>query len=339
MPSWAGIGQSAPDRGCFSQSSGRGRSRREDLRNRNPAYNDFSFWIVDETTMTKPVLILGGASLDTIIHLPALPAPEPQTIWPSESYRALGSTGAGKSLNLAALGQPVVFHTLLGRDTEGQQILAALGHPGIRLLTEKTAAPTEQHVNLMSADGKRISLFIQPPPEPEHLDWTQAQQALAECSMAVVNILGYTRSALPWLKAAGTPIWSDLHDYDGHNPYHEPFIEAARAIFLSSDNLADYRSTMERLVLRGKEFVVCTHGSEGSTLLTSDGQWLEQPVVSVSRVVDTNGAGDAFFSGFLHRYLQGAELTDCLRAGAIAGALCVTSRELVSPELNPQRLA
>ena len=289
--------------------------------------------------MTKPILILGGASLDTIIHLPALPTPEPQTIWPRESYRALGSTGAGKSLNLAALGQTVVFHTVLGGDPEGQQIQAALGHPGICLLTEQTDAPTEQHVNLMSADGKRISLFIQPPPEPEQVDWNQAQQALAECAVAVVNILGYTRSALPWLKAAGTPIWTDLHDYDGHNSYHEPFIDAARAIFLSSDNLPDYRTTMEGLIARGKEFVVCTHGSEGATLLTGEGQWLEQPVVSVSGLVDTNGAGDAFFSGFLHRYLQGADLTDCLRAGAIAGALCVTSRELASPDLNPQRLA
>ena len=276
--------------------------------------------------MTKPILILGGASLDTIIHLPALPTPEPQTIWPRESYRALGSTGAGKSLNLAALGQTVVFHTLLGEDPEGQQIQVALGHPGIRLLTEQTDAPTEQHVNLMSADGKRISLFIQPPPEPEQVDWNQAQQALAECAVAVVNILGYTRSALPWLKASGTPIWTDLHDYDGH-------------IFLSSDNLPDYRTTMEGLIARGKEFVVCTHGSEGATLLNKEGRWLEQPVMPVSGVVDTNGAGDAFFSGFLHRYLQGAELADCLRAGAICGALCVTSRELASPELSRERLA
>lgn len=289
--------------------------------------------------MTKPILVLGGASLDTIIHLRELPTPEPQTIWPTESYRALGSTGAGKSLNLAALGHPVVFHTLLGRDPEGRQVRAGLGDPKIRLLTEETDAPTEQHVNLMSADGKRISLFTQPPPEPARVDWGEVQQALAECSLAVVNILGYTRSALPWLKATGTPIWTDLHDYDGHNPYHEPFIDAARAIFLSSDNLPDYRATMERLIHRGKEFVVCTHGSEGATLLTRDGQWLEQPVISVSGVMDTNGAGDAFFSGFLHRYLQGAELTDCLRAGAIAGALCVTSRKLASPELNPQRLA
>lgn len=289
--------------------------------------------------MTKPVLIIGGASVDTIIHLKHLPAPEPQTIWPSESYRALGSTGAGKSLNLAALEQPVIFHTLLGRDAEGRQVRKALSHPDIHVLVEETDEPTEQHVNLMSQDGKRISLFIQPPPEPADIDWAPVRQAAAKCCLVVVNILGYTRAALPWLASTGRPIWTDLHDYDGTNPYHQPFIDAAQVIFLSSDNLPDYRNAMEQLIGRGKAFVVCTHGSAGASLLTRDGEWLEQPAVEVPAVVDTNGAGDAFFSGFLHRYLQGGELAQCLRAGAISGALCVTSRELVSPALCPARLA
>ena len=294
--------------------------------------------IAEDTQMTHTILILGGASLDTVIHLDDLPAPRPQTLWPRESYRTLGSTGAGKSLNLAALGHTVIFHTLLGHDREGQQVRDALVHPRIQLLDEPTEAPTEQHVNLMSADGKRISLFVQPPPEPSSVDWRAAQQALARCSLAVVNILGYTRSALPWLAASGVPVWTDLHDYDGSDPYHEPFIDAARVLFLSSDNLPDYRETMQSLIRRGKDFVVCTHGSQGATLLTDSGQWLEQPVVPVPEVVDTNGAGDAFFSGFLHRYLQGAALADCLKAGAICGALCVTARELASPELAPERL-
>ena len=109
-------------------------------------------------------------------------------------------------------------------------------------------------------------------------------------------------------------------------------------MFLSSDNLPDYRSTMERLIERGKAFVVCTHGSKGASLLTKGGQWFEQPVVPVAEVVDTNGAGDAFFSGFLYRYLAGADWPECLRAAAICGALCVTSRALASPGLGPDRL-
>jgi len=40
--------------------------------------------------------------------------------------------------------------------------------------------------------------------------------------------------------------------------------------------------------------------------------------------IDGTGAGDAFNGGFLHGYLAGWPLEDCLRAGNICGALCTT---------------
>jgi len=285
--------------------------------------------------MTKPILVIGGASWDTIVHLPTLPEPRPQTLWPEASYRTLGSTGAGKSLNLAALGHPVVFHTLLGTDAEGQQVRAALQQPRLHTVVTETREPTEQHVNLMAADGKRLSLFVQPPADPANLDWAPLQAEARSCQLAVVNILGYARSALPWLRDLGLPIWTDLHDYDGRNPHHQPFIDAASVIFLSSDNLPDYRQTMTELIGQDKTLVVCTHGAEGASLLTADGTWLEQPVIPAQQVRDTNGAGDAFFSGFLHRYLAGDSLPACLRAGAVCGALCVASQSLVGHDLRP----
>lgn len=286
--------------------------------------------------MTKPILIIGGASIDTIVQLKELPAPEPQTIWPEASYKTLGSTGAGKALNLAQLERPVVFHTLVGRDDEGQAVRQALDHPLITLLAAETDSPTEQHVNLMSPDGKRISIFTQPSTVPGHTDWGPVRDAMAGCELAVINILAYAQPALDIAKSLHKPIWTDLHDYDGGSPYHQPFIDAADVIFLSSDSLPGYRAVMERLVHQGKQLLICTHGAKGATLLSNEGEWLEQPALPARQVRDTNGAGDAFFSGFLHKYLMGASLGDCLHAGAFCGALCVGARTLAAPELTPR---
>lgn len=42
------------------------------------------------------------------------------------------------------------------------------------------------------------------------------------------------------------------------------------------------------------------------------------------RSIDATGAGDAFNGGFLHGYLAGWDLEDCLRAGNVCGALATT---------------
>ena len=288
--------------------------------------------------MNKPILIIGGVSVDTIIQLDALPRPVPQTIWPNDSYRTLGSTGAGKALNLAALGRPVTLHSLLGRDREASFAESALGRPGIELLVETTDTPTEQHMNLMDPYGGRVSLFLQPPGEPATVDWAPVCSAMANCELVVVNILGYAKPALALARKAAKPVWTDLHDYDGRNPHHQPFIDAANVVFLSSDNLAGYRGFMEKMIDAGKELVVCTHGSDGATLLDRHGHWLEQPAFPVDGVRDTNGAGDAFFSGFLVGHLAGKSLQTCLQLGAACGALCVTSRSLAAENLSLQGL-
>lgn len=288
--------------------------------------------------MTKSITVIGGTSVDTIIHLDEFPAPAPQTIWPKAGYRSLGSTGAGKAANLAALDIQVSLHTLLGRDPEGQFIRGALRHRNINLLVEETDAGTEQHVNLMDANGDRISLFVNPSSEPDTIDWRDVRISLEQSQLAVVNILAYARPALDLARSAGKPIWTDLHDYDGQNPYHQPFIDAADVVFLSSDKLPKYRQFMEQQIGSGKSLVVCTHGSRGATLIDSQGQWIEQPAFPVAQVEDTNGAGDAFFSGFLYGYLNQQSYLACMQLGAACGALCVGARTLAAPELSREYL-
>lgn len=63
-------------------------------------------------------------------------------------------------------------------------------------------------------------------------------------------------------------------------------------------------------------------GQDGS-LAVCNGKILRMKSIRV-RNVDATGAGDAFNGGFLHGYLAGWPLEECLRAGNICGALATT---------------
>ena len=86
--------------------------------------------------------------------------------------------------------------------------------------------------------------------------------------MIILNIVSYTKKLIPLFKQSQKPIWTDLHDYNGKDLYHQDYIDAADYIFMSSDNLDNYRAVMEKTIRRGKKLVICTHGKGGSTALT-----------------------------------------------------------------------
>jgi len=58
-------------------------------------------------------------------------------------------------------------------------------------------------------------------------------------------------------------------------------------------------------------------------MAVEDGKILRVKSIPV-QVVDATGAGDAFNGGFLHGYLSGWSIEDCLRAGNVCGAMATT---------------
>lgn len=286
----------------------------------------------------KHVFVIGGTTFDHIVHLPAFPPPQPQTIHQADFHEGTGSTGAGKALNLHRLQVPVQLYSVLGDDSYGNAIRQSLQMAGVDAFYDTDPSGTERHFNLMDAEGNRISIFVTQSSEQINYSHAAIEQAIANSDVLVLNIISYCRGLIPLVTAAGKPVWTDLHDYDGSNPYHQDFIDASQYIHLSSDNLQDYRSVMQRFIQQGKKLVVCTHGRQGATALLPDGTWLEQAALTNYPYVDGNGAGDAFFSGFLFGWLQELPVQQCMQYGTVAAALCVGSEQLAHPELSPQRL-
>eukprot|EP00929_Paragymnodinium_shiwhaense_P036796 TRINITY_DN19688_c0_g3_i1.p1 TRINITY_DN19688_c0_g3~~TRINITY_DN19688_c0_g3_i1.p1 ORF type:complete len:346 (+),score=67.30 TRINITY_DN19688_c0_g3_i1:65-1102(+) len=87
---------------------------------------------------------------------------------------------------------------------------------------------------------------------------------------------------------------------------------------------------------RGGRYVVITRGSD-PTIVAHRGHVKEYPIqrIDKAKLVDTNGAGDAYVGGFLAGLVKGLSVADCCRAGAFAAATVVQHRGCTFPATPP----
>ena len=284
----------------------------------------------------KKVFTCGGASWNSVITLDQFPGAIPQTIHECDFDETLGNTGAGKALTLSRLGFDTTLHALVGNDLYGELVRKELDEPNLHLITDEDPEGTERHLNIMNANGERISIFINPSFDEPELDYSHIESLIDRSDYTVINISNYCRYFLPICKQLNKDIWTDLHDYDGKNSYHQDFVDAADYVFLSSDNLPEYKEFMQLMIEKGKKLVVCTHAKEGASALTEKGEWFDISIVEDYQLNNANGAGDSFFSGFLYAFDKGHDTLICLQYATISAGLCITAKDLSHPEVNPE---
>lgn len=277
--------------------------------------------------MTAPaVFIAGPASWNSIVVLDRLPEPTPHMQFAEASWETVGGTSAGKALSLAALGTSAVLYALVGADESGRKVEAALTAAGIDVFWG-TSATTERHLNLMTRAGERVSLYLSGVSEQTARVPDDVRAAMADAEVVVLDLAAEPLRLLPLAKASGRAVWVDVHDYDGEAEYHRPFLAAADAVFCNADNLVDPVGFLRSRVSAGASFAVCTLGAEGAVAVDADGEIYRVDAVPVD-VIDTNGAGDAFFAGVLAAWLAGAELPQALASGASSASTALGTRHL-----------
>jgi sugar/nucleoside kinase (ribokinase family) len=273
------------------------------------------------------VLVLGGAGVDTIVYVPELPLPYADSYAVDSGIRTrAGQTGDFVALGLTALGLTTHHLDLLGDDPEGDLVRALHRDHGIALTAIPQPAGTKRAVNLVGPDGRRLSLYDTSRARAgDRLPEETLRALAARARHAHVCITQPCARALPALHEAGVTVSTDLHDWDGENPYHEPFAYGADVVFLSAAALTDPEAVMRRIAARGRaRLVVATAGAEGALLL-ADGEVTRIPAAAPpAPVVDSNGAGDAFAAAFLYGLLRGEPAERCARFGAVAGAHACT---------------
>jgi len=73
-----------------------------------------------------------------------------------------------------------------------------------------------------------------------------------------------------------------------------------------------------------KTCIVVKRGTKGA-LMQKDGAKVSVPAFNVPDFIDAIGAGDSFNAGFIHEYLNGKDLNQCMKAGSLTAAVSTTA--------------
>lgn len=282
------------------------------------------------------VSVVGELNLDLILYgLPEKLELEREHLATNQSI-TLGSSSAIFAHNLALLGNKVGFNSSIGSDPLGELCLERLGESGVdlshvRKVRGKTTGltvilPQRMQRYILTYPGTMFDMSINDldlshvfNAKHMHLSSLYLQKGLRP------NLLDLFRKA----KEAGLTTSLDTND-DPENRWSGDIqlILKYVDILLPNENEAckiarvdDLNRAADILSQRVKVLVI-KRGPQGAIMRRGNEKSSGFP--PVINMVDPVGAGDSFNAGFIHQFIRGAKIEDCLKFANITGALSAT---------------
>ena len=263
----------------------------------------------------------------------------------SDAAAGITSTGGGSGANvarwLAASSADVAFVGRVGTDPAGVARTSELAAAGVEVhVTADRALPTGTVVVLVNTDGERTmladrgaNLALQAGDLPAHLFRAGDHLHLSGYTLLGPGPRPAGLAALEMARAAGMTISVDPSSVQPLAAAGvERFLTWTHGADLCLPNLAEARllsgadspeQAARDLCMHYRQTVV-TLGPRGA--LWSDGAQVRRAAAeAVARVVDTTGAGDAFTAGYLAAWLQGRDVDQRLRQGALLAGRAVAT--------------
>ena len=248
----------------------------------------------------------------------------------------LGSSSAIFAHNFALLGNRVGFNSAIGGDPLGELCLSRLAESGVDLSAVRrfTGKQTGLTVILPRPQKRFILTYpgVMADMRFEDLDLNHVFSArhLHLSSYFLQRALRPRVADLFRLaKQAGLSTSLDTND-DPEDRWERDVLNVLQWVDVLLPNEREACRLAHRDdPLRAAEFlaekvslVVVKRGETG--VLARQGRELFEALPPKTETVDTIGAGDSFDAGFLHQFIRGAKLEECLRFGNLTGALSTT---------------
>ena len=282
------------------------------------------------------ISVLGELNCDLILYgLPPVLEPEREHL-ATDFAMTLGSSSAIFAHNISLLGSRVGFTSCIGSDPLGKFCVERLSESGVdvagvKCLANKTTGvtvilPVAKQRQILSYLGTTVDL------QSAHLDMDYLRSA-AHFHVSSFFLLRGLRPSLPRLflqmKESGLTTSLDTND-DPENLWAADVMDVLKSVdvFLPNEQEAckltgvrDVESALESLS-RLVSVVVIKCGAKGVVAKQGSNRF-SVPALPV-QPVDTVGAGDSFNAGFLHKFIQGSAVQDCLEFGIACAGLSTT---------------
>jgi len=283
------------------------------------------------------VTVVGELNLDLILYgLPEQLEPERELL-ANRLALTLGSSSAIFAHNLSVLGSKVGFISRIGDDPLGQIALDRLAAGGVDVSrVRKVSGPTTTGLTVILPRKDCRNILTYPGTMDEmcfedlDLDYLADSKHFHLSSFFLHRSL---RSRIPELfekmKQKGLTTSLDTND-DPADRWSEDLLDVLKHVdvffanereaqkIVRADNLEEAIAALSPRVPR----LVVKLGAEGALACGPSGQ-VRRPALDVE-VVDPVGAGDSFDAGFIHQYVRGAALANCVAYGNTAGAFSTT---------------
>ncbi|WP_406340323.1 carbohydrate kinase family protein [Streptomyces sp. NBC_00648] len=288
------------------------------------------------------VLIAGAYSVDMVLTDLRGPVRAGTEVW----ARGLDMVPGGAftlAMGLHRLGRRAVWAADFGTDVFSREVLATARREGMDETGFRRHQRPVRNVTVALSDRQdRAMIAYEDPvtarPLAELIDVFRPAVVMLPFLQFGPDITG----ALEAAARHGARVFMDCQDYPGHIGMDEVRKALGQVdVFAPNESEAlrvSRADTVEEALALLSDLVptvVIKRGPAGA-IAAANGHRARQASPTVP-VVDTTGAGDCFNVGFVHRWMDGRPLHDCLAAGVVCGAAAVTgpgsSNALNAPEL------
>jgi sugar/nucleoside kinase (ribokinase family) len=248
----------------------------------------------------------------------------------------LGGSSGITAFNLAKLGTRVGIVSVIGKDSFGQFVEDRLGSAGVQMEALRRHATEKTGITIWHSKNQKRAAVTYPGTiamlraKDIREDYLQRARHLHIGHYFLLTEL-HKDAARLFRKAKQLGLTTSVDcNYDPTEHWDSGIRDVLRYtdIFFPNEDESRFLTGKKSASGAARELgklagtVVVKLGVRGA-LVYGRGESFRVPAVK-TRVVDATGAGDSFDAGFLSRFLRGGSLRECARAGASAGARCVT---------------